>query len=882
MRTFYTMPGTVGRAVERTIVWTVVVATIAWSIGLSFLIKVPSARAAVTAAAPTTDGISGYKTSLRAAGDTPITAITLTGTDSETLTSIAITVNSVAGLVVGELDSLGLYSNASACTNSGSTLAGNSAFKECGFAMPAVGSSVSIMADTDGNSGNGNTAVALGSGGSTWIVVVQTNAGIDNSDQFTVSLGASAITTSANSPTISAYTSDTFTFTTAAADSTAPTCAGVGGPPDGQIGAPADALVDRTCSETLISSRVNSTNITLKQCTAAGSSTTSGAAASAECATKGNTLCSTVTLTGGTSITCTPSAPLATEKWHEFSIGTGVLDESGNALAAPAVFRFKTGAFGGTGGGGNLTGPNLISQSPPPNATGVGINANLAATFCLGPECNMKNSTDNPGATGRIDDVANVSVKKIVNGSPLTEVCTTGVACVLTWASGPRIITVNPASNLEASTSYDFCIRSTAKNQQDVGVPGDRCIRFTTGASADTTAPALRTATPTIPANGASSPSPLEDVRVFFTKDMDPSTLSLSTVRLCTDSTSGTAGCEAGDPRLDTAANFATRYDNFEHSFRISPIAANAIAASTRYCIEVVGGGSGAKDTVGNAFAATSSSTTCFTTGAATDLLAGGPQVSYCDADNNKLVVHFNEPIRAGGLISGGNVVTANVAVATIVDSNTTNVNLNGKAALYNGEFRELEIQGLGFTASQQIRVTVTNAVDLAGNAMDTTSSRNVGNCIVQLASATGGNLGSAGSTTDFHTGTNFATFWESPQRCEPKTRITNKSTPIECEFKAPSALAAGSTFTLTLPDGFAYTGTSAADGTTGAARAVAAASSWLNSDLNGPSANAPVIASASCVAASKTCTVTTGTAAIASGDMIRFELERFTTPTTP
>jgi len=874
------LPRTWADPVRRLVIWTTIVSTIAWSIGLSFLIKVPSASAAVTATAPTTDGISDYKTSLRTAGETPIAAVTLTGTASETLTSIAITVNSVSGLVVGELDALRLYSNAAACTSS-TTLAGNTSFKQCGFAMPAVGSAVPIPADTDGNSGNGNTAVALGSGGSTWIVVVQTGAGIDNTDQFTVSLGANAVATSANSPTLTAYTSDTFTFTTAAADSTAP-IAGAGGPPDGQVGAPPDAIVDRVFDEALVPSRINSTTVTLKACTGADqTATTSAGAATTACATVGSTLCASPALTlSNTKIECTPAASLATNTWHEFRIGTGVIDASGNAISAQ-VYRFKTGGFGGGGGGGNLTGPNLVSQTPPPNATGVGTNANLAATFCLGPECDMKNATDNAGAMNRIDDVANVSVKKIVNNVPATEVCTSNTVCVLTWASGPRILTVNPASNLEASTSYDFCVRSTAQNKQNIGLPGDRCIRFTTGTGSDASLPVLRTTAPTIPANAA-TPSPLDDIRVFFSKDMDPSTLSLSTIRLCTDSTAGTLGCESGDPRLTTAANFATRYDNFERSFRISPVAANAIAASTRYCIEVVGGGSGAKDTVGNAFETTSSSTTCFTTGAATDLLAGGPQVSYCDADNNKLVVHFNEPIRSGDLISGGNVVTANVAVATIVDGNTTNVNLTGKAALYNGEFRELEIQGLGFTATQQVQVTVTNAVDLAGNAMDTTSSRNVGKCVVQLASATGGNLGSAGSTTNFHTGTNFATFWESPQRCEPKTRVTNKSTPIECEFKAPAALAAGSTFTLTLPDGFTYTGTSAADGTTGATRAVPAANSWLNKDLNGPAANVPVISSATCVAASKTCTVTTGTAAIASGDMIRFELDRITTPTIP
>lgn len=885
------MPGTMSHVVERAIVWTTIVATIAWSIGLSFLIKVPSAHAAVTATAPATDAIGGYMTSIRNDNATvPIAALTLTGSASETLTSIAVVVNSISGVDANEIASVALYSNTTACTNSGATLTGNSAFKLCGMTTPVnIGSATTISADADGNPGNGiPIAVTIGTGGSTWIIVISTASGgstpLDNTDQFTVVLGTNAITTSANSPTITAYTSDTFTRTTAAADATAPTCAGAGGPPDGQVGAPADALIDRTCGETLISSRVNTTNVTLKACTGADqSATTSAGAASTACATKGNSVCATVTLNGGTRIECTPAAPLATNTWHEFSIGTGVLDTSGNALATAAIYRFKTGAFGGTGGSGNLTGPNLISQSPAPNATGVGTNANLTATFCLGPECNMKNSTDNVGAMNRIDDVANVSVKKIVNGVPSTEVCTSGTACVLTWASGPRILTVNPAANLEASTSYDFCVRSTAKNQQDIGIPGDRCIRFTTGTGADVSLPALRTTAPTIPANGASapSPSPFDDIRVFFSKDMDPATLSLSTVRLCTDTTAGTPGCEGSDTRLTTAANFATRYDNFERAFRISPVAANAIAASTRYCIEVIGGGSGAKDTVGNAFETTSSSTTCFTTGAATDLLAGGPQVSYCDADNNKLVVHFNEPIRSGGLISGGNIVAANVAVATVVSGNTTNMNLNGKPALYNAEFRELEIQNLGFTATQQVKVTVTNAVDLAGNAMDTTNSVNVGNCIVQLASATGGNLGSQGSTTNFQTGTNFATFWESPQRCEPRTRITNKSTPVECEFKAPAALAAGSTFTLTFPDGFTYTGTSAVDGTTGATRAVAASKSFLNTDLNGPAANAPVIQSASCVAASKTCTVTTGTAAIASGDMVRFELERVTTPTT-
>ena len=233
------------------------------------------------------------------------------------------------------------------------------------------------------------------------------------------------------------------------------------------------------------------------------------------------------------------------------------------------------------------------------------------------------------------------------------------------------------------------------------------------------------------------------------------------------------------------------------------------------------------------------------------------------------MVAHVSETLKPGTGANGAE----NPANYTLECPVGVSVNLTGKTIVYRPEAKEIEIQGLGCPNGQTGKLTIATAVqDLSGNAFDDASSNNIAQFTVQDAATTGGFIGSAGAQQDFASSTNFATFWENPQRCQPRTMATNKTTGVECEFPVPAALATGAKFILTFPTGFTVT----------SAAAVGAATSFMNCDLNGPGPGVTTITGVAADNGAGTVTVTiahTGTA-MGSADRMRFELSDITTPT--
>lgn len=648
-------------------------------------------------------------------------------------------------------------------------------------------------------------------------------------------------------------------------DTTPPTITG-GGPGNGQQFVPDQAYINAVASEPLASASVNTTNVTLHSCT--------GATDASSCATPVTTtnLCTSVSLSS-TEIVCNHAA-LTASTTYRLQIGTGVTDSSSNALAAAVTRIFRTGSVvAGT----NTTLPRVMSSTPSPSAA-FPVNANITLTFPLGPEGNMNFNTG-AGSTAAVGDLnyctngeCAFSLKEMTNLSFGAENCTNTTTCAPSWNSTSRQLTINPATNLNASSGYEMCLRGgmhalAVKNSASQTLPSDSCVRFSTVA-ADSAAPTLAVASPVSPTNNATNVSMFSSVKVKFSESLDPSTLSLSTVRLCADTTSGTAGCETSDTRSTDVAKFGFSYDSFDKSVRLDPLAADSRSTSTKYCIEVVGGSSGVKDLAGNAFSATSSAN-CFTMASSTtDTVSGSPKVLFADGDNFKVVVKFNEGMRSAGLVTSGTVNTSNVALACPTG---VTVPLSGKTGTYNSETFELSMEGLGLPTSQTCQVTITNASDLAGNAIDTSSSNNVGSFTVQNASTTGGFLGAgAPASDDFFGGTSgqtAATFWERPQRAEPRNKQTNKSGKVEVEFPAPGAMAVGSKIILTFPAGF----------NVASASLPATNVSFSNADINGRESGSPTLTAA---VSGQAVTLTTVGAAIAANQMIEFELDNVTTPT--
>lgn len=623
-----------------------------------------------------------------------------------------------------------------------------------------------------------------------------------------------------------------------------PTFSG-GGPGDLQDFAPVEAIVDINANEALTSGTVNATNVTLLEC-AADSTLTSGGCAT----TTGSNLCSSVSLgaDGGNPdrrISCTHSA-LGVSKIYKFTVGTGVQTASTSQGPATAIVRiFRTGAFSG---GTNTTPPRVVNSSVNPGAINVPANVTIVLEFPTGPEGDMKISGPNA-----VNDNVNVTVQALASGVPSGADLCGATGCVLTWTAGNRTLAINP-TDLTANTEYELQI----SNVQSVGniMMNPYIVRFTAGA-ADVTAPTLRATGATEPATGATGATRSNmSIAAYFTEALDQTTITVGTTAglyIDTDTSSTRNGAET----LLGAAALSSNYDPGARAIRFGLLA--PLAANSRYCFQFT---AVMKDIAGNAL--TPSSDQCFTTGSASDSTA--PTVSYCDADNFKVVCHFNEAMTAGTLVTSNQVNTSNVAMECPTG---VPVNLTGKTAVWGADLHEYEIQGLGLQNGQTCKVTFTGVTDVSTNAIVANGTTNVGNFNVQSSTTTGGFLGSV--TQDFSS-TNFATWALAPQRCQPRSLATNKATSLECEFPVPSALTTNATFLLTFPSGFTVTD----------AAAVAASTSFMNADLNGPGPGITTISGVTADNTAKTATVTiahSGTA-MGSSDQLRFELSGITTPT--
>lgn len=630
-----------------------------------------------------------------------------------------------------------------------------------------------------------------------------------------------------------------------------------GGPPDGQLNAPTDALIDISADGNLNSATVIAANVKLNKCT--------GATDAVSCTTpESANLCTTVSLGSNIRITCDHAA-LETNTTYRFRIETGVQAADNTALAS-AVQRIirTTSVSGGT----NTTPPNVLRSNPPPGTINFPVNGQITLDFPTGPEGNMKTGVS---TVGSVQNEANFMLQAIdatTHAPSGADLCgTTG--CTLTWDATGRHLLINP-TDPTAGTEYQLQVTGL-QNNANVAMPGPFIVRFTAGAS-DATAPTLKatcgsggTEACTVPLAGSTAVlRNTPEFTVTVSEALDHASLTLGTtvgLYIDADSSSTKNGAET---ILGTNALTIT----FDAVAKRIVLGSKAqLAASTRYCFFLLGDDSGAnngvKDTT-NLELATTSQNKCFTTGNESDTTA--PALSFVDADNFKIVAKFSEALNA---------TDAGAAASYSLECPLgVGVSLTGKTITYRPETKEVEIQGLGLAVDQTCRLSVASGTtfrDLGGNDAGALTA----DFKVLNSATTGGFIGTSG-TQDFHSTTNFATFWEKPQRCQPRANATNKATSLECEFPAPTGatLASGSTFTLNFPAGFTF---STADGNTRAPT-----TSFWNADLNGPETGAPTITSVLCDATALTCTVTTGTASIAAGQMIHFELDRLTTPTTP
>jgi methionine-rich copper-binding protein CopC len=232
----------------------------------------------------------------------------------------------------------------------------------------------------------------------------------------------------------------------------------------------------------------------------------------------------------GTTAIFSPSAALSHGTTYIATLTRGVKDLAGNSLLSTYSWSFVTSPAPDT------VPPAVTSVSPSNNASGVPVNSTVSVTF------------SEPMSPGSISGAT-----FLLHKGP------TGVAGTVSYAG--TTATFRPSSNLDFNTVYTATVTSGATDLSGNGLPSSYVWSFTTGPSADTTAP---TVVSTSPANNANPVAVTSAVSVRFSEAMDPSTLTTATLLLTGggNQVAGTVFAAGATAIFLPAANlaFATQY----------------------------------------------------------------------------------------------------------------------------------------------------------------------------------------------------------------------------------------------------------------------------------------------------------------------------------
>ncbi|MBM3260910.1 hypothetical protein FJY93_00660 [Candidatus Kaiserbacteria bacterium] len=507
---------------------------------------------------------------------------------------------------------------------------------------------------------------------------------------------------------------------------------------------------------------------------------------------------------------------------------TGVKDAAGNALASPVTLSFTTGSTGGT----NTTPPAVMNTQPQQGNQQFAPNGKIALTFSVTMLAD--------GGANAVNNAAVVVLSTSVNGAPGSAVTATR-----SYDATTNTLTVTPSANLATNTEYVVQVTTAARTTTGVSMPGEYRLYFRTASAVDNTAPTVPGVNP---AAGSTGISLSQVFTAGFSKDMDPATVSTSTVKLLTQ-VGGTA--VAGN----VSYNPMSRSANFVPSVVLN--------TSTGYRFQIGAGLTGPADLAGNRLAATS--TSFATTTASADAVS--PIVSFASADNFGIAVTFSETMKTG---SGPNAAD-NIANYTLESPTGTSISLGGKTVVYDAGTRTARISGLSLQNGNTFKVTIATPVqDLAGNGISTagTPAGNLSFGTVQSSSMTGGQLGPGTGTMDqSQQGMN-------PIRVSPMSRSAGVISQYNVTFPAATSIPLGGQIVLTFPSGF--------DVTNAAMVATSSNASFCNTDVNGPMSGSPYILSVSNDANAGTITLNTAGAASGANAFVCLDIAGIVNSTVP
>ncbi|MFC2021610.1 carboxypeptidase regulatory-like domain-containing protein [Chloroflexota bacterium] len=556
------------------------------------------------------------------------------------------------------------------------------------------------------------------------------------------------------------------------------------------------------------------------------------------------------------------STPLSKGTTYFFVITPKVTDLAGNPIEGNQpdgrfVMEFSTfsDASGGTFGQGIAFPPYVTGTMPAPGSFNVPTNTKISVTFSESMDSSTVETSTGTGLNLRLFDPD--AGQYVTLSSVSLDDATNSVA------------TITVAGGLAANHPYDIHVLGGAKSMKgiymaDPSQSGYETLvvymsPFDTGAGADASgAPQIvginlemyrNSSTGNISVAGTLTDVPvnLGVIEIGFNKDIDPATVSRTTISLKVGTTlvKGTVNYKS----LDRVATFSP-------SLALNP--------NTTYTLKVLGGSSGIADIVGGTgHYLASDYYAVFTASSQADIQT--PFISFAKASDFKMAISFSEPMNTAKKTNTGQwpssvLNPANYTLYTdtgppeqdpngspYTGNGCTTGNLSEAQGLtfkYDGEAYTIIIEGLQLPPRGGFRIWVNNVTDLSGNIIEgniaapdiSAFGRNAAGGPIKN-SADGGMMGPGGGgmTGPGGGGMDMGNMGMNPTGVFPMSMIAGATTTYMVDMPLSRAISANGTVVLTFPSGFDISGAKNADPN----------GEWVHKDINGPGPGVVVLGNA-------------------------------------
>ncbi|MFC1952747.1 carboxypeptidase regulatory-like domain-containing protein [Chloroflexota bacterium] len=548
------------------------------------------------------------------------------------------------------------------------------------------------------------------------------------------------------------------------------------------------------------------------------------------------------------------TTPLNKGMTYLFVITPNVADLAGNSIEGNQpdgryVMEFTTfsDASEGTYGEGVAYPPYVIGSMPAPGSFNIPIDNKISVKFSEPMDSSTIEATTSKGLNVKLYD------------PDIGEFVTLVSVCLDDATNQIATLIIGGGGTLAANHLYEIHVLGGAKSMKgiymaDPSQPGYETeivylAEFDTSSGVDTTgAPEIMGTNLEMyrmsPDGVIGVAGTLVDVpvnmgviEIGFNKDIDPATLTRTTITL-----------KVGTTLIQGSVNYKPldRVVTFSPSLALNP--------NTTYTLKVLGGSSGIADIVGGAgHYLASDYYAVFTTSSQADTQP--PFISFARASDFKMAISFSEPMNAAKMTNTNQwpssiLNPANYILYTDTGppeqdptgtpytySGGTTGNLSEAQGLnffYDGEACTVIIEGLQLPLLNGFRIWVTDVTDLSGNVIDGNISapdtaafgRNATGGPVSN-SAEGGMIvpGGGGMTGPGGGGMDMGHMGMNPTGVFPMSMIAGTTTTYMIDMPLSRAIPPSGKIVLTFPSGFDISGAKNADPN----------GEWVHGDINGP-----------------------------------------------